>query len=83
VCRPGKFRFIPVKHKTGVSLRQENGKPRFIAISRLLRAFQAYDEGSIPFTRSNKVKQLNRNHLPSAGLGRSWEDPEAESEGRH
>jgi hypothetical protein len=27
-------------------------------------ASQAYDEGSIPFTRSSKISDLNRRHIP-------------------
>jgi hypothetical protein len=33
-------------------------------------AFQAYDEGSIPFTRSNRFNHLGRGHraIPTSGL---------------
>jgi hypothetical protein len=35
----------------------------------------ADDEGSIPFTRSNKIRGLLKNDFPEIRLGRSLEDP--------
>ena len=37
-------------------------------------AFQAYDEGSIPFTRSNAFKYLHNWHRPRMRMGRRWDD---------
>jgi len=38
------------------------------------KLFQAYDEGSIPFTRFSKIKDFRNRHLPRIAMRRSWEE---------